>query len=98
MADPGELPHPPLPTVLVLDQTEARGPKTTFWRTALPPPPPSQGLDDQAPPLSEGLDTPLWYKSYQQSVSFALRVHKSNQNPHRLVCHCLAKQLHYAVN
>ena len=94
MADPGELP----PTALFLDQTEARRAGNNFLETAPPPPPPTQGLDDRAPPLSEGLDTPLWYESYQQSVSFALPVHKSNQNPHRLVCHCLAKQLHCAVN
>ena len=46
----------------------------------------------QATPLSEAFDTPLWCESYQQSVSFDLPVRKSNQNPHRLVCHCQLNQ------
>ena len=76
-----------------------KGRKKIFGVRPPPPPlPPSQGLDDRAPPLSEGLDTTLWCESYQQSVSFALPLRKSNQNPHRLVCHCLAKQSHCAVN
>ena len=47
---------PPPAAALLLHQTEAVGdsphppPRPTF---------PTQGLDDRAPPLSEGLDTPL---------------------------------------
>ena len=41
---------------LILDQTEAEGPKKFFVVTWTPL---SQGLDDRASPLSEGLDLPL---------------------------------------
>ena len=60
MVDPGEGPRGPrLP--LVLDQTGAPKSEKKNGFLRLPPPPPhfSQGLDDQAPPLSEGLDLPL---------------------------------------
>ena len=46
--------------ILFLDQTEAapEGPKKIFWR---PAPSLSQGLDDWVPPpLSDGLDSPLY--------------------------------------
>ena len=39
------------------------GLKQNFLRPPLPPPPPSQGLDDRDPPLSEGLDPPLYILS-----------------------------------
>ena len=56
----------PAPTLL-LDQTEARRAEKIFFgdrHPPSPPPPPplpplSLGLDDRAPPLSEGLDSPL---------------------------------------
>ena len=54
-------PAPPL----LLDQTEARRAEKIFWGHRHPSPPPplpfplSLGLDDRAPPLSEGLDSPL---------------------------------------
>ena len=40
-----------------LDQTEARTAEKKFFET---PPPLSQGPDDRAPPLSEGLDPSLF--------------------------------------
>ena len=46
-------PAPPL----FLDQTEARRAEKFFWETG--PPSLCQGLDYWAPPLSEGLDSPL---------------------------------------
>ena len=54
-------PAPPL----LLDQTEARRAEKIVLETGTPLPPPllpfplSLGLDDRAPPLSEGLDSPL---------------------------------------
>ena len=56
--DPGEGPGRPAPPPIFLDQTEAQRAKNFFFETA-PPPPLCQGLDDRAPPLSEGLDPPL---------------------------------------
>ena len=53
MVDPGEGARGLVPP-LFLDQNEARRAKTIFWGTI--PPPPSKGLDDQASPLSQGLD------------------------------------------
>ena len=56
----------PAPPPLLLDQTEARRAEKIFFGDRHPssPPPPlpfpfSLGLDDRAPPLSEGLDSPL---------------------------------------
>ena len=46
----------PLPP-LFLDQTEAWRAQKKIFETGLPPL--SQGLNDQAPALSEGLDQPL---------------------------------------
>ena len=43
---------------LILDQTEAEGPKKIIVETWLPL---SQGLDNRASPLSEHLDPPLQY-------------------------------------
>ena len=61
MADSGEGPRgaspPPPSPPFVLDQIEARrAEKKFFFR---PHPNLSQGLDDRALPLSEGLDPPL---------------------------------------
>ena len=57
VADPGEGPGGPGPT-LFLDQNEVRrAEKIFFWDRA--PPPLSQSLDDRASPLSEGLDPRL---------------------------------------
>ena len=57
MADLGE----PAPAPLFLDQIILdlifRGRKS-FWKTALPPPPLSKGVEDP-PPLSQGLDPSL---------------------------------------
>ena len=46
------------PPPLVLDQNEARRAEKKFFKAG-PPFPLSQGLDDRAPRLSEGLDPPL---------------------------------------
>ena len=46
----------PAPPPLFLDQTEAQRSKFCFFR---PGPALSQGLDDWASPLAEGLDPPL---------------------------------------
>ena len=57
LADPGEGPGGPTLPPLSLDQTEARrGGKKIFKGRAFLL---SQGLDDQAPSVSEGLDPPL---------------------------------------
>ena len=48
--------NPPPPAALLLPQTEAVGDRP---HPLSPPPPPFQGLDDRAPPLSEGLDMRL---------------------------------------
>ena len=42
-----------------LTRLRPKGPKKIILETA-PPPPLSQGLDDRAPSLSEGLDPPLY--------------------------------------
>ena len=46
----------PGPPLIVRPNRGPRGPKNFFWRPGLPL---SQGLDDRAAPLSEGLDPPL---------------------------------------
>ena len=57
VTDIGEGPSPGPP--LFLDQTEARRAKKNFLETA---PPPSKGLDDWGPLLSQGLDPALLKK------------------------------------
>ena len=65
MADPGEGPGGPDPP-LFLDQTEARRvEKYIFLKTALAL---SQGLDDRGPPLSEGLNPPLYFTHVNSRV------------------------------
>lgn len=59
MLDPGEG-HGGPDSPLFLDQTEwsQEGRENFFWD--LVPPPLSQCLDERGPPLSEGLDLPLY--------------------------------------
>ena len=61
VADPGEGPGgPPTPPPLFLNQTEAQRAKKIFFKTR---PTLSQGVDDRALPLSEGLHPPLEYNN-----------------------------------
>ena len=54
VVEPGE--GPGGPPLLFIGQTEAPRAEKNFFN---PPPHLSQGLDDRAPPVSEGLDQPL---------------------------------------
>ena len=57
VADPGEAPPPPPPPPFILEQTEAQRAEKIFLETGCPHL--SKGLDDRAPPLSQGLDPAL---------------------------------------
>ena len=63
MVDSGEVPRGPV-LPLVLDHSGApKSEKKKRFFEISPPPPLSQGLDDQAPPLSEGLGSAPAYSS-----------------------------------
>ena len=67
VVDPGEGPGGPRPP-LFLDQNEAqRAEKKLFWGWA---PTLSQGMDDCPPPLSEGLDLPLYPYKKENAVGW----------------------------
>ena len=57
VADLGEVPEGAGPPYC-LTRVRPKGPKKIILETA--PPPLSQGLDDRAPSLSEGLDPPMY--------------------------------------